>query len=104
MDSRWRSNNNTYSMKPESNIAGHSVIVRDGKEITNATFASLHPAQQAECQMKVNGPHHNAKWAKDLLTRRYCEKYKRLFFGTTQRMGRKQYDGYLDFVQHGGAS
>lgn len=48
--------------KPE----GFPVIVHNGVEITPAQFDKLGKDEQAKCKHKTNGPHWNAKWARDL--------------------------------------
>ena len=47
-----------------SKVDGFAVIVLQGREISEAAFAQLSGSEQAACKRKVNGPHHEAQWAR----------------------------------------
>jgi len=51
-------------------VDGFEVKVLDGREITEGEFAKLSPDQQSKVKAKVNGPHHNALWARHRRNRR----------------------------------
>ncbi len=60
-------------MSEQSRVDGFRVIVHDGREITQAEFDKLPPEQQDKAQVRTNGPHHNALWARHRRERRCLE-------------------------------
>lgn len=49
-----------------SKVNGFAVIVHQGREITEAQYAALSVEDQNKCKKHINGPHHEAKWARHL--------------------------------------
>ena len=52
-----------------SKVNGFDVIVLDGKEITETQYKNLSEHDRSRVKFKVNGPHHGAKWARDLVVK-----------------------------------
>lgn len=50
-------------MNTNPRVNGFEVLVLDGREITQAQYNALDDVSRAKVRWKVNGPHHNAKWA-----------------------------------------
>jgi hypothetical protein len=69
-------------MKTISDIIAKSVLVYQGKEITASQFEALSPEERGKVIRKSNGPHHNARWAKDVLNRDLYKRHKQHYFGT----------------------
>ncbi len=78
--------NNQRKEYLRSRIAGFSVIVHQGKEITQAQVDKEH--LQQEVTTKVNGPHHDANWAQDVKTHTAQELHKKVFFGMPTRLNK----------------
>jgi len=56
-------------MKPmtkKEKCNGFPVLTLDGKEITQSAHDKLPEWEQAKVVRKINGPHHDAKWARDI--------------------------------------
>ncbi len=47
-------------------VDGFQVLVLEGREITENQFAALSDEQKSKVQRKLNGPHHDSKWAQHL--------------------------------------
>jgi len=48
------------------NPNGREVLVFEGKEIAREAMEKLSDEQVTEVKKRTNGPHHEAKWARDL--------------------------------------
>lgn len=59
-------------MTTTQRIAGFKVFIHGGKEVSQDTYdkaveAALPKKPALSTRVQLNGPHHDAKWAKDLL-------------------------------------
>lgn len=70
-------------------IAGRPTPTLAGKEITMTQYNALDAEQQRAVVHRVNGPHHDAKWARHAQLVPSYKIHEQRFFGTAVRWGRR---------------
>lgn len=74
-------------MKTQPNPNGFHVNVLDGVEVSEKQVSEMSEDKRGRVKHVLNGPHHDARWARDRARSAQYEQHRRVFFGTHERYG-----------------